>query len=156
VNVYGLIGLNEGNRLHMYDDATGKDIKDKTQIVGNPTIGRGHNLFARPISQRVSDLMLEDDVNATVIEVSKSVPFFVGLDDVRQAVLVDMAYNMGVPKLLLFHDMMNCFANGDWQGAAREMRDSKWAKQTDPKGDDGWSRPDRLEHMVLTGTWPDK
>ena len=40
-----------------------------------------------------------------------------------------MMFNMGRPRLSQFKMMNACIADGDWEGAAEQMIDSKWYRQ---------------------------
>lgn len=55
-------------------------------------------------------------------------PYY-GREIPRGAVLLDMAYNMGVAGLMNFHHMLAAVQAGDWKTAAAEMLNSTWAKQ---------------------------
>ena len=61
-----------------------------------------------------------------------------GLSDARREVLVDMAYQMGLPRLNGFEDFRQELLDDDFEGAVEEMEDSDWAEQT----------PDRAEDMM--------
>ena len=54
------------------------------------------------------------------------------LDPVRQGVLDEMAYQLGVDGLKRFKKTLMFIANGDYPNAAEEMLDSKWAKHDSP------------------------
>jgi lysozyme len=56
-------------------------------------------------------------------------PLFLSLNPVRQVVLANMAFNMGMPTLLTFGRMLGALAEKDWDRAAAEVLDSKWARQ---------------------------
>lgn len=71
------------------------------------------------------------------------------LDSARKAVIIDMLHNLGYPKLLKFSNMLSAIKAGNWQLAHDEMKNSKW--HDDVKG-----RAITLEHMMLTGRWPDE
>jgi lysozyme len=66
------------------------------------------------------------------------------MNDERQDVLVNMAYNLGVPGLLAFHHTLQAAESGDYTTAAAGMLASKWATQV-PK------RAKRLAQQMLTG-----
>ena len=51
------------------------------------------------------------------------------LDGVRQLILMDMAFNMGVPRLCKFKKMWNAIHEGNYEVASLEMMDSRWARQ---------------------------
>ena len=102
----------EGLRLQVYQDTLGID-----------TIGIGRNLKDRGISKEELDeldiptidhvyeygiteadamLLAENDVQIVEEELLRAHPCVEELDAVRQLVLVDMAFNMGVPRLCKF------------------------------------------------------
>jgi lysozyme len=51
------------------------------------------------------------------------------LDAVRQLILMDMAFNMGVPRLCKFKKMWGAIHDHKFDIASIEMLDSRWAKQ---------------------------
>jgi lysozyme len=52
------------------------------------------------------------------------------LSQYRQAVLIDMSYQLGVTGVLRFTKMWSAIAAGHFKTAAAEMLDSLWARQT--------------------------
>ena len=62
----------------------------------------------------------------------------------RQRVYVNMTFNLGSTRLALFKKMHAAVEAKDWEKAAEEMLDSKWATQV--KG-----RADRLAEMMRSG-----
>ena len=90
------------------------------------TIGYGRNLQDRGITQIEAEIMLERDLLDTKLELEDSIKFFHKLDDIRQNVLIEMAYNMGVPHLLDFKNTLKFMEKGDFINASKEMLDSKW------------------------------
>lgn len=108
----------EGLRLKPYQDTVGK-----------LSIGYGRNLTDKGISADEAEYLLVHDIQATMAAVSVRLPWFPRLDGVRQRVLLDMAYNQGLGGLLLFQDMLAAVERGDYETAAAEMLNSKWAEQ---------------------------
>jgi lysozyme len=66
------------------------------------------------------------------------------INDVRQAALVNMVYNLGARGLSSFKNMLRCIRFGDWVGAAREAKHSLWYKQVG-------KRARRIVHELETG-----
>ena len=66
------------------------------------------------------------------------------LTDVRQMILVDMAFNMGVPRLMQFKNMWMAIEKVNYPLACLEMLDSKWANQVG-------NRAVRLSEAMKTG-----
>jgi len=137
-----LIARHEGaNR----DPKTGRHLPYKDSL-GILTVGYGRNL-ERGISEDEARYMLANDIADHRNELLVHAPWVQGLDEVRLAALVDMAFNLGVPRLMGFRRMLAAARAGDWQTAAREMLDSRWAAQVG-------SRAVELAHMMRTGEWP--
>jgi lysozyme len=55
-----------------------------------------------------------------------------------------MGFNLGISRLLHFRRMLSALEQGDYQKAAVEMLDSKWARQVG-------KRATHLNHMMKTG-----
>lgn len=129
----------EGLVLTVYQDTLGID-----------TIGIGRNLKDRGISKEELDYL--DIPNMEVIyehgiseadarylalndiaivenELCRVHPCVEELDGVRQLILMDMAFNMGVPRLCKFKKMWNAVHEENFEAASLEMMDSKWARQ---------------------------
>ena len=71
----------------------------------------------------------------------------------RRAVILSLIYNMGEMRFRTFKHMIEAIHALDWNRAAEELRDSKWAKQVDPKEISGQGRDDRLISMLETGEY---
>lgn len=95
---------------------------------GHLTIGYGHNL-ENGISKEAAEFILQEDLARAERAVKNSFPWWWKLDDARQFVLVDMAFNMGLAGLKGFKKMLAAAEQGDYQTAAKEMLASKWAAQ---------------------------
>jgi len=115
------------------DARTGKH-KLYTDSVGVPTIGYGHNL-EQGISERVADLLLQDDIGEAVSELNKHLEAELGpgaageLYGPRLDTLYEMSFNMGMPRLSQFKKMWAALAAKDYVSASSEMLDSRWADQ---------------------------
>lgn len=93
------------------------------------SIGYGRNLQDRGISKTEANLMLDNDLLDIKLELEDKLPVYKKLDDIRQNVLIEMAYNMGVPKLLGFKNTIAFLKKNDFQSASKEMLNSKWHRQ---------------------------
>jgi len=129
----------EGLRLQVYKDT-----------LGIATIGIGRNLEDRGITKEELDWMdiptiehiyeygiteadamylATNDVQIVEEELVRTHPCVDKQDAVRQLILIDMAFNMGVPRLCKFKKMWNAIHEEDYSSAAKEMLDSRWAVQ---------------------------
>jgi lysozyme len=137
----------EGVRLLAYDDGSRLALKPGRILMGHPTIGVGRALDVRGISAEESDSLLGHDIDAFTLGLTQAYPWFVVLDDVRQRVLLNMAFNLGLAGLSEFHDTLTYIADGRYDLAARAMEDSLWYRQVG-------ARAKRLADMMRTGQTP--
>lgn len=112
-----LIKKHEGLRLLPYKCTAGK-----------LTIGYGRNLEDNGISQYEAEEMLNNDIQRCYSQLVK-LHCWNKLDEVRQAVLLDMCYNLGIVRLKNFKKMLGALEVGAYNRAAAEMLNSKWAAQ---------------------------
>lgn len=104
--------------------------------LGYPTVGWGFRIgpqgadikqYQFTLTQPVGDLWLQELAAQVADRIS---PQLAGLSEPRQVVLVCMAYQMGVDGLLAFKKMLAATSAGDYDTAAAEMLNSRWARQT--------------------------
>jgi len=108
------------------------------------TIGYGYNIEKNGVSEKIAQAMFEEFM--TYLLVNPDIRRIIDEhDEIRQSVIVDMAFNLGVKGLLEFRNMLTAFENGDYNLAALEMLDSRWAEQVG-------HRATRLSYMMRTGT----
>lgn len=122
----------EGIRLYPYIDTAGKT-----------TIGVGRNLTDVGISPTTVEQLLDEDIARVMIDLVK-LPWFTTLNDVRQRVIADMAFNIGVPGLFKFYHMIVAILTENYTEAAHQMLDSEWAKQVG-------LRANELANMMRSG-----
>src|SRR5579875_350719 len=101
--------------------------KPYTDSRGFLTIGYGTNL-SQGITKDQADCLLEASLKAN-LAVLNDISWFTMLDPVRQSVIENMAYNMGIGGLLTFRHMIESIKAQDWNGAAKQMLNSEWASQ---------------------------
>ncbi|MGL4225940.1 MAG: glycoside hydrolase family protein [Vibrio sp.] len=92
------------------------------------TIGYGRNLQDNGITIEEAENMLQHDLSNTIRE-AESLPFFSSLNEPRQAVIVDMIFNLGLPRFTMFKKMISAIEGKHWHLAADEMLNSRWARQ---------------------------
>jgi lysozyme len=110
--------LDEGIRLHAYTDTVGK-----------LTIGVGRNLDDIGISKQEALTLLQNDVTHVVNALDGAFPWWRGMSDIRQQVLANMCFNMGIVRLSGFKNALAAMERGDYETAANEMHDSSWSNQ---------------------------
>ena len=138
------IAHHEGVVLKVYKDSLGID-----------TIGIGRNLehrgiedlelahiektmseiYENGITEQDAYFLAHRDIEIVEKELLASRPVVEELDNIRQRVLVDMAFNMGLPRLNKFYRMWSAINEHDFESAAVEMLDSLWARQVKSRSD---------------------
>lgn len=133
----------EGEVLHAYPDSE-----------GYWTIGVGQLIDKRKgggISQAASRYMLNESIDSKIADLDRELPWWRDLSPVRQRVLLNMCFNMGIGDedsgLLSFTKTLPAIREGRYHDAARMMLQSKWARQV---GD----RAKRLAYMMTHGKEP--
>ncbi|MBE0370295.1 glycoside hydrolase family protein [Pseudoalteromonas sp. MMG013] len=96
---------------------------------GKLTIGVGRNLQERGITEQEAEYLLDNDITMVLGQVSKQLPVFNQLSEVRKLVLLNMAFNLGIQGLKRFKKMLAALCVEEFNLAAQEMLDSKWAEQ---------------------------
>ena len=122
--------VDEGLRLKPYRCTAGK-----------LTIGVGRNLEDKGISAAEALGLLDNDIDEFWKELTSLLPWVLTAPEAVQEVLLNMAFNLGVPGLLKFKETLRLLQSGGYSLAAQAMLDSKWAKQVGP-------RAERLSHRV--------
>lgn len=134
----------EGEVLQVYDDATGNLLHPGIALRGEPTIGVGRNLLGRGITADEAMYLLNNDIQTVVGGLDLNFPWWENLDPVRQRVLVNMAFNLGIQGLATFTSFLAAMQAGQWAQAAVDMQNSRWWNQVG-------ARAQRLQYMVLNG-----
>lgn len=98
---------------------------------GKLTIGYGFNVEDTKMPRAAADLWLDILLKHTkeALEKCEYGQVFKDLSESRQGVLIDMAYNLGLTGLLRFKKMWYALSEGEYESAAVEMLDSRWARQ---------------------------
>lgn len=145
-----MLELHEGRRASVYSDT-----------VGVPTIGVGHNLAqsasaeeiellrSRIVSDKQIDLWLTQDIATAEQELERvfgNEAWFQQLSENRRVVLVDMCFNLGLTRLRSFKRMFAALEAGNFDRAADEMLDSRWARQVG-------QRAQRLSEMMRSDSF---
>lgn len=120
--------IDEGVKYEIYNDH-----------LGYPTFGIGHLVVesdeehgkpvGTPVSEERVNAVFDKDVAVMVDEAKKIFPNLDTLPEEAQQVIVNMTFNMGRPRLSQFKKFIAGVNAGDWNKAAVEMMDSRWAKQ---------------------------
>jgi len=99
------------------------------------------------ITKEESSYLFNNRLKAKEEELRRRLPVFATLDEARQGVLLNMAYQMGVDGLLRFPAMLRAVQAKDWTKAAAEILDSKYAREDTP------ARAKRMARQMESGVW---
>lgn len=105
---------------------------------GHWTIGYGRNVDPHTgigISREEGELMLTNDVRRTIEELENAFPKFRDLDQPRTAILIELCFQLGLPNLRKFTNMLAALWAGDNDRAAEELLDSRYARQVPARAD---------------------
>lgn len=95
------------------------------------TIGYGRNvdeLGGIGISPDEADLLLRNDIDRTIQECEQW-DWFRDLQPSQQSVLIQLCFQLGYPRLTKFKRMLAALAEQDYETAADELLDSRFAEQ---------------------------
>jgi lysozyme len=116
-----MLRKHEGVETHAY-----KCTANKT------TIGVGRNVDPDGgigLSNDEIDFILANDVRRVNTELLDTFKWYKSLDAPRKDALMDMCFNMGLPRLKQFKKSLAALAKADYELAAAEFLDSRWARQ---------------------------
>ncbi|WP_230371233.1 glycoside hydrolase family protein [Paludibacterium denitrificans] len=119
------------------------------------TVGVGHNMDAKPLpsgwvfplSDAQVNQLLASDLQAVYSGLDAKLPWWRTLDEVRQRVVANMAFNLGVGGLLGFPNTLAVMRLSNYASAAAHMKASAWYKQVG-------QRAVRLCQAMETGVMP--
>ena len=98
------------------------------------------------ITRGAAVYLLYNDIKRIYFDLKKKIDFFSSLDDERQYALIDMAFNIGVDGLLRFRRMLKYMKSQQFNQAADECLNSKYATQVG-------KRALRIAETIKTGVF---
>ena len=122
---------------------------------GIPTIGVGINLEEAKAKKRIEalglnyqdvlnkkvslsdaqiDKLLDEELDVAITDAKSYYKDFDQLDAMRQIILVDMAFNLGGPRLRKFKKVKEALEKRDYKEAAKEIENSLYYKQVKSRG----------------------
>ena len=91
-------------------------------------------------------MLLRNDIDEVMFELNSRLPWYNALNDARKAVLMNMAFQLGITGLMGFSKTLSLIESGDYAQAADQMLRSKWASQTP-------NRAYEMAEQMRTGQW---
>lgn len=136
--------MNKAKLIEELKRDEGVELRPYKCSAGFLTLGVGRNIEERGITMDESDYLLANDITICEEEATRVFKWYDTLSDVRQRVILNMIFNLGLTKLLNFKKFLAAMEAEDWEEAGKQMLDSRWAKQVG-------NRADRLEQMIVNG-----
>lgn len=137
-NIRDQLARDEGRRRSAYQDS-----------LGLWTVGIGRLIDSRRnggLSDAEIDYLFANDLAEKSAELDAALPWWRSLDDARQGVLLNMAFQLGTQGLLGFPVTLGYIKAHEWEKASAAMLQSTWSKQTP-------ERAKRLSEQMRTGEW---
>ena len=111
----------EGVETHAYKDTVGK-----------LTIGVGRNIDpvgGLGLSKKEITYLLQNDVDRVEQELVNSIPWVEHIEWERMDALVNICFNLGLPRFLEFKKALAAAEDQNWELCADEFMDSRWSSQ---------------------------
>jgi lysozyme len=123
----------------------------KPDAKGAYVVGYGHDIPESEASNYSAGITLEEAENLLSADIQKAedgvfgtLPWVKNISELRQGVLVEMSFQLGLNGLLGFKNTLAYIHGGDYANAAKGMLNSLWAKQTP-------ERAEELAALMLNG-----
>ena len=126
----------EGVKYYVYKDHLGYE-----------TIGVGRCLkqgVGLGLTHDEVDYLLINDINRCLEELDAAFPWFKDLTEIRREAMINLCFNLGLTRLRKFEKALAAMSIHNYEEAANEFLDSRWAKQVG-------NRAREVTEMIRTG-----
>ncbi len=126
----------EGVKYYVYKDHLGYE-----------TIGVGRCLkegVGLGLTHDEVDYLLMNDINRCLEELDAAFPWFKDLTEIRREAMINLCFNLGLTSLRKFEKALAAMSIHNYEEAADEFLDSRWAKQVG-------NRATEVTEMIRTG-----
>lgn len=133
-----MLKRHEGVMYYVYDDH-----------LGYATIGVGRCIeknVGLGLSHDEIEYLLQNDVKRCIEELDSNFPWYRNLCEARRDAMINLCFNLGLPRLKKFVKALAAMEAGNYEEAAVEFLDSRWAKQVG-------SRALEVTHMIRSGEY---
>ena len=116
-----MLKRHEGVETHAYKCTAGKT-----------TIGVGRNIDPEGgigLTMQEIDFLLQNDVDRVEEELVRTLPWVEHIEWARMDALVNICFNLGLPRFLKFKKALAAAEGQEWELCADEFMDSRWSKQ---------------------------
>jgi lysozyme len=126
----------EGVRYYVYRDHLGYETIGVGRCI-NRAVGLG-------LSPDEVEYLLINDVQRCIEELDGAFEWFKDLDEVRREAMINLCFNLGLTKLRKFVNALEAMKQRNYNKAATEFLNSKWANQVG-------ERSREVAQMIRTG-----
>jgi lysozyme len=115
--------------------------------LGYETIGVGRCLkqgVGLGLTHDEVDYLLMNDINRCLEELDAAFPWFKDLTEIRREAMINLCFNLGLTRLRKFEKALAAMSIHNYEEAADEFLDSRWAKQVG-------NRATEVTEMIRTG-----
>ena len=126
----------EGVRYYVYRDHLGYETIGVGRCI-NRAVGFG-------LSPDEVEYLLINDVQRCIEELDGAFEWFKDLDEVRREAMINLCFNLGLTKLRKFVNALEAMKQRNYNKAATEFLNSKWANQVG-------ERSREVAQMIRTG-----
>ncbi|MDA9771433.1 glycoside hydrolase family protein [Emcibacteraceae bacterium] len=127
--------IHEGVKLKPYKCSAGK-----------LTIGVGKNIQDNGITLEEAEYLLQNDIAEARSQLLNSFPWMGDFNDARISAMINFTFNVGIGTVKKFENTLSYMKSGEWDKAADEMMDSRWARQVG-------NRAVEVTEQIRTGKW---
>ena len=124
----------------------GMKLKPYKCTAGKLTIGIGRNLEDVGISEDEANMLLRHDIQEATEQLLHAFPWMDELKDARISAMINFTFNVGIGTVKKFENTLSYMQSGEWNKAADEMMDSRWARQVG-------NRAIEVTEQIRTGKW---
>ena len=129
--MYEIIKYEEGFKEKPYYCSEGYVTVGFGSLIGPK--GAPLEYYTFTVDKEIAELMMLKELKTIPNFIHKTIGEPKGLNTARRDVLYSMVYQLGEKGFLGFKKMVAAIKNGDWQEAAIQALDSKWAREQTPE-----------------------
>lgn len=124
----------------------GMKLKPYKCTAGKLTIGIGRNLEDVGISEDEANMLLRHDIQEATEQLLHAFPWMGDFNDARISAMINFTFNVGIGTVKKFEKALTAMQEGNFELAADEMMDSRWARQVG-------NRAVEVTEQIRTGKW---
>ena len=124
----------------------GVKLKPYKCSAGKLTIGVGKNIEDNGITLEEAEYLLQNDIAEARSQLLHAFPWMGEFNDARISAMINFTFNVGIGTVKKFENTLSYMQSGEWDKAADEMMDSRWARQVG-------NRAIEVTDQIRTGKW---